>query len=100
MKRNQQRGGEDCEGEDGQNLQVEGVQGAPELLVSQLMKNGKEQKKEKKSEAVGWSTDNRENGAEMAQARVQRDGRDGANGASIRKELTVCGRGYRGRGEP
>ena len=39
-------------------LQVEDVQKAPELLVSQVIRKEKVQKKEmNKSKVVGWSTD-------------------------------------------
>ena len=42
---------------EGKSLQVEGVQRAPELLVSQVVTKEKEPKKEKKkSKVVGWST--------------------------------------------
>ena len=43
---------------DGKSLQVEGVQVAPELMVSRVFPKEKEQKKEKKKSKVkGWSTE-------------------------------------------
>ena len=39
----------------GKRLQVEGVQRAPELLVSQVLMKQNEQKKMKRRKVVGWS---------------------------------------------
>ena len=46
---------------EGKSLQVEGVQKAPELLVSHVFTKEKEQEKEqKKSKMIGWHTDKME----------------------------------------
>ena len=79
---------------EGKSLQVEGVQTAPELPVSQVLMKEEEPKKEmKKSKVAGWSTEKMDEKARKQALKTLKKWCNG--GASIKKKSTLCGKDCR-----